>query len=209
MRPANPVAKPHTHGAGASAKPTDRPVPGTFFGDRLQRGPECTRCLKVAAVSSPLVPLPIVNVEASTCVLGGMRNLSVRCGQNENPKPRSGNHAASRRLAPLPGRTTRREDHAALIVLDEFRTGYSSAGCSPALPASASPARSDYHAFSKGPPPTGHFYFARMRTFLLCLDRGVVEGFKNKRVSDTLVSPPRRTANVLISRNHLESMGSD
>jgi len=36
--------------------------------------------------------------------------------------------AASRWSAPGPGKRTRREDHALLIVRDEFRTGYSSNG---------------------------------------------------------------------------------
>jgi hypothetical protein len=36
--------------------------------------------------------------------------------------------AASRWSAPGPGKRTRREDHALLIVRDEFRTGYSSIG---------------------------------------------------------------------------------
>ena len=35
---------------------------------------------------------------------------------------------ASRWSAPSPGKRTRREDHALLIVRDEFRTGYSSIG---------------------------------------------------------------------------------
>jgi hypothetical protein len=35
---------------------------------------------------------------------------------------------ASRWSAPSPGKRTRREDHALLIVLDEFRTGYSLIG---------------------------------------------------------------------------------
>ena len=35
---------------------------------------------------------------------------------------------ASRWSAPGPGKRTRREDHALLIVCDEFRTGYSSIG---------------------------------------------------------------------------------
>jgi len=50
--------------------------------------------------------------------------------------------AASRWSAPEPSQRTRREDHALLIVRDEFPVGYSSAGCSPAEPASASPTAS-------------------------------------------------------------------
>ena len=39
-----------------------------------------------------------------------------------------GNRAASRWSAPGPGKRTRREEHALLIVRDEFRTGYSLIG---------------------------------------------------------------------------------
>jgi hypothetical protein len=50
-----------------------------------------------------------------------------------NPKPGSkpnpgAGPAASRQPAPGPGKRTRREDHAPLIVRDEFRTGYSLIG---------------------------------------------------------------------------------
>jgi hypothetical protein len=47
--------------------------------------------------------------------------------------------AASRWSAPGPSQRTRPKDRAPLIVRDEFPVGYSSAGCSPAEPASASP----------------------------------------------------------------------
>jgi hypothetical protein len=55
------------------------------------------------------------------------RNLSVRCGLTTKPNPGAG-PTASRWLAPGPGKRTRREDHALLIVRDEFRAGYSSIG---------------------------------------------------------------------------------
>jgi hypothetical protein len=55
------------------------------------------------------------------------RNLSVRCGPYQNQILERG-RAASRWSAPDPGKRTRREDHALLIVRDEFRTGYSSIG---------------------------------------------------------------------------------
>ena len=48
--------------------------------------------------------------------------------------------AAFRWSAPGPSQRTRRKGPALLIVHDEFPVGYSSAGCSPAEPASASPA---------------------------------------------------------------------
>ena len=50
-----------------------------------------------------------------------------------------GRGAASRWSAPEPSQRTRRKKRAPLIVHDEFPVGYSSAGCSPAEPASASP----------------------------------------------------------------------
>ncbi len=59
------------------------------------------------------------------------RNLSVRCGFKPKPKskPNPGpGPPASRWSAPGPGKRTRREDHALLIVRDEFRTGYSLIG---------------------------------------------------------------------------------
>ena len=46
------------------------------------------------------------------------RNLSVRCGSKTKPEPGS---TASRRSAPTHVERTRREDHALLIVRDEFR----------------------------------------------------------------------------------------
>ena len=50
-----------------------------------------------------------------------------------------GRNAASRWPAPGPRPRARRKARAPLIVRDEFPVGYSSAGCSPAEPASASP----------------------------------------------------------------------
>jgi len=50
-----------------------------------------------------------------------------------------GQSAASRWSAPEPSHPTRRKERVGLIVRDEFPVGYSSAGCSPAEPASASP----------------------------------------------------------------------
>ena len=50
-----------------------------------------------------------------------------------------GRNAAFCQTAPGPGRQARRKVRASLIVHDEFPVGYSSAGCSPAEPASASP----------------------------------------------------------------------
>jgi hypothetical protein len=50
--------------------------------------------------------------------------------------------ATSRWSAPCPGKRTSREDHALLIVRDEFRAGYSLIGLL-ALPVSASPVSSE------------------------------------------------------------------
>src|ERR1035438_7407658 len=67
------------------------------------------------------------HTERSVCVCKAWRNLSVRCGQNKNQilgrdrPPPDGRPVA-------PGKRTRREDHALLIVRDEFRTGYSLIG---------------------------------------------------------------------------------
>ena len=49
--------------------------------------------------------------------------------------------AASRRSAPSPGKRTRWEDHALLIVRDEFRPAIPRSGWSPPEPVSASPTR--------------------------------------------------------------------
>jgi len=59
------------------------------------------------------------------------RNLSVRCGSNQSQNQNQilgRDRTASRWSAPSPGKRTRREDHALLIVRDEFRAGYSSIG---------------------------------------------------------------------------------
>ena len=64
------------------------------------------------------------------CVFKAWRNLSGPMGlqhQSQNQTLERG-RAASRRSAPDPGKRTRREDHALLIVRDEFRTGYSLIG---------------------------------------------------------------------------------
>ena len=64
--------------------------------------------------------------------------------QNQNQtKPWGEADTASRRSAPSPGKRTRREDHAPLIVRDEFRPAIPRSGCSPALPVSALPAHAE------------------------------------------------------------------
>jgi hypothetical protein len=56
------------------------------------------------------------------------------------------------------------------IVRHEFRPAIPRSSCSPAEPISASPARAEYLGPSKAWGQRGHFYFARKRTFLFCLD---------------------------------------
>ena len=60
--------------------------------------------------------------------------------RSDSPSKGWGRDTASRWSAPEPSRKARRKHRAPLIVRDEFPVGYSSAGCSPAEPASASPA---------------------------------------------------------------------
>jgi hypothetical protein len=60
---------------------------------------------------------------------GGIYRSDVASNQNQSQNQIPGREpTASRWSAPSPGKRTRREDHALLIVRDEFRTGYSSIG---------------------------------------------------------------------------------
>jgi len=83
--------------------------------------------------------------------------------------PVSGVTATGRHLSPG-YETSPKKDLDPPIVRDEFRPAIPRTGCSPALPASASPARPHYHALPPLSGATGHFYFAENRTFLLCAD---------------------------------------
>ena len=58
MRPANPQTEQDCD-SGTDAKPKGRPIPGSFFDDRIPPGPDCSRCLKLAPISSPSVPSPL------------------------------------------------------------------------------------------------------------------------------------------------------
>ena len=72
------------------------------------------------------------------------RNLSGPMGfQNQNQTLGWG-RAASRWSALSPGTRTCREDHALIIVFDEFRPANPRSGWSPPEPVSASPASSEY-----------------------------------------------------------------
>src|ERR1019366_1358671 len=69
------------------------------------------------------------HTERSACVFKVCRNLTVRCLVRTKTKSWGRGPTASRWSAPwAPGKRTRREDHALLIVRDEFRTGYSLIG---------------------------------------------------------------------------------
>jgi hypothetical protein len=60
------------------------------------------------------------NTERSVCVFKAWRNLSVRCGQAKT-KSWDGTNRLPLVGPVAPGKRTRREDHALLIVRDEFR----------------------------------------------------------------------------------------
>jgi hypothetical protein len=55
MQPANPPV----YGSETNAKPKGRPIQGSIFDDRIPRGPGCSRCPKLAPISSPFVSLPL------------------------------------------------------------------------------------------------------------------------------------------------------
>ena len=137
-----------------SARPAGRP--GDFFH------------VEGAFATIPSAPLPLssdlMHTEAPQYAFsrqGGIYRSDVVQNQNQSQNQIPGREpTASRWSAPSPGKRTRREDHALLIVRDEFRTGYSSIGLlasrarlrftgTPRLPCALSPARQN-------------------RTFLLC-----------------------------------------
>jgi hypothetical protein len=99
-----------------SARPAGKP--GDFLIAKESLQPSLLRHFLLAAAD---------HTERSVCVFKAWRNLSVRCGQNKNQilgrdrPPPDGRPRG-------PGKRTRREDHALLIVRDEFRTGYSLIG---------------------------------------------------------------------------------
>ena len=112
-----------------------RPIPGNSPHDRLVSRGILHRQGELATIPSP--PLP-----SGTAIDTILRRLSMRFpGRAESigpmwfkTKKQSQNQipgrepTASRWSAPSPGKRTRREDHALLIVRDEFRTGYSLIG---------------------------------------------------------------------------------
>ena len=112
MRPANQTDR--QHGSGTDAKPKGRPLPGSFFDDRMLLGPDCFRCWKLAPISSPPVPSPLqFTSRTQRAFFEASRNLSsdeglcipARIGV---PPPASDSHPSS---------TAQREDCAIPIVL--------------------------------------------------------------------------------------------
>ena len=109
-----------------------RPIPGNSPHDRLvSRGiiPSLRRiCDDPFPTTHSFSATATNHTRRPVCVFKAWRNLSGPMWfQNQNQTPGRG-RAASRWSAPSPGKRTRREDHALLIVRDEFRTGYSSIG---------------------------------------------------------------------------------
>jgi len=111
-----------------------RPIPGNSPHDRTGR-PGGSSIVKENLRRSLLrhsMPAASHHTEAPQyAFFKAGRNLSVRCGPRPKPKSKPNPGAgptASRWSAPDPGKRTRREDHALLIVRDEFRAGYSSIG---------------------------------------------------------------------------------
>jgi hypothetical protein len=106
-----------------------RPLPGNSPHDRTGRPGGFSIVKESLRRSLPAIPPATANnPEAPQDAFSKAgRNLSVRCGRRPKPNPGAG-ATASRWSAPGPGKRTRREDHALLIVRDEFRTGYSSIG---------------------------------------------------------------------------------
>jgi len=105
-----------------SARPAGRP--GDFFH------------VEGAFATIPSAPLPLssdlMNTEAPQYAFsrqGGIYRSDVVQNQNQSQNQIPGREpTASRWSAPSPGKRTRREDHALLIVRDEFRAGYSLIG---------------------------------------------------------------------------------
>jgi hypothetical protein len=125
-----------------------RPVQGNPASDRLLRGPGCNRHSRICADASVRftgLPRRFHSDGPSGCVFGGMAESIGPMWSKSKPKPNPGSGpAASRWSAPSPGKRTRREDHALLIVRDEFRPAIPRSGWSPPEPVSASPTRPAY-----------------------------------------------------------------
>ena len=114
MLPANsPVPN---SGPGTDAKPSGRPIPGSFFDDRMPQGPGCSRGPKLAPLSSPSVPSPLLfTLRPQRAFLRHGRIFQSDVGKTTSePEPRS--HRLPP-MAPDPGLRARREDRTLPIVL--------------------------------------------------------------------------------------------
>ena len=105
-----------------------RPLPGNSPHDRAGK-PWGSSIVKENLRTIPSLPLHFNEQYwgAPVCVFKAGRNLSVRCGQTKT-KSWGGGRSPPVGRPPGPGKRTRREDHALLIVRDEFRAGYSLIG---------------------------------------------------------------------------------
>ena len=112
-----------------TGKPSARPRPVSPGGFSHRQG-------EFATIPSPPLPVPIDTIPRRLGMRflrqGGIYRSDVVQTQNKvntkvqtNPRARP---TASRWSAPSPGKRTRREEHALLIVRGEFRTGYSLIG---------------------------------------------------------------------------------
>jgi hypothetical protein len=101
-----------------SARPAGKPGDFLLAKESLQRSLPRHFLLATFAAS-------ILSAQHAFSRQGGIYRSDVGSKRNQTlgRKP-----AASRWPAPWPGKRTRREDHALLIVRDEFRTGYSLIG---------------------------------------------------------------------------------
>ena len=108
-----------------------RPIPGNAPHARTGRPGDLFH-VEGAFATIPSAPLPVsrdrMNTEAPQYAFsrqGGIYRSDVAANQNQIPGRAP---TTSRWSVPSPGKRTRREDHALLIVRDEFRTGYSLIG---------------------------------------------------------------------------------
>jgi hypothetical protein len=121
-----------SRGSGAKAKV--RPIPGSSPRDRPGKPGVFLHLQRELATipSPPLLSNNQLHTEAPQYAFsrqGGIYRSDVVQDQNRSQNQIPGREpTASRWSAPSPGKRARREDHALLIVRDEFRTGYSLIG---------------------------------------------------------------------------------
>ena len=108
-----------------------RPLQGNPASDRMLRGPGCNRHSRVCPDTSvPFAGLPRRFYSDGHRDAFSRHDGIYRSDVVQN-QPWDRNRAASRRSAPSPGKRTCREDHALLIVRDEFRPAIPRSGWSP------------------------------------------------------------------------------